>query len=354
MVIQERLVSREHNNFNILRLLAAVGVIITHAYALLGLPQFDWLKRTSLGLISFSKLGVYVFFVISGFLVTRSLENSATIKSFFWKRFLRIFPAMVVVIGLAVFVLGPLVTEAPLGDYFTSLETYRYLGGSFLYFITYSLPGVFLNNPYPGAVNGSLWTLPYEWACYCLLACLAPLIRKRSFIWLAGIAAACMATRTLLGHYQVFLVVPFVSIDTRELLLFAFLFFWGAAAGYVASYIRYNFLAVCLALVALGGLLFFHKKLASYWLLIILPFITVWLAAIPLPAVIRRWFNQADFSYGMYIYAFPVAQLLVYSYRGFTVTTFALATIFATLPLAMLSWYLVEKPALALKKFPPI
>ena len=87
--------------------MATVGVVVTHSYALLGLPEKDFLTKVTNSLLSFSRLGVYAFFVISGFLIANSLWHSENIKSFFWKRFLRIFPALIVVISITTFIVGP-------------------------------------------------------------------------------------------------------------------------------------------------------------------------------------------------------------------------------------------------------
>lgn len=345
----ERLNSRDHNNFNLIRLLAAAGVIITHSYALLGFPEIDLLKKISLGLISFSKLGVYLFFVISGYLVTRSLGNSSSVKSFFWKRLLRIFPALVTVILLGAFVLGPVFTELPLRLYFVSFELYRYLGGIFLYFISYTLPGVFLHNPYPAAINGSLWTLPYEWTCYLLVACLVPLVKHKNYQALGLAAIGAMIIRTLVGNIQYGLVIPLINVDTRQLLLYLFLFLLSGALAQAGNKIKYSGLAALGLLAVLVGLVLSNLKLANYWLLIILPYVTVWLASVPIKAGIQKLFNQADFSYGLYIYAFPVAQILIYLYPRFSPNSLALATLIGTLPLAAASWYLIEKPMLRLK-----
>lgn len=345
----ERLNSREHNNFNLLRLLAAIGVIITHSYALLGKPEVDFLKQLTHGLISASKLGVYVFFVISGYLVTKSLERSASLGSFFKKRALRIFPALVVVVVLAAGVLGPLFTELSWQNYFTSFATYRYLGGVFLYFITYRLPGVFLHNPYPGAINGSLWTLPYEWTCYVLLVGLAPFIRKNNFKAVGAAALGAMALRTIFGRWQFWLVIPGISVDTRQLLLYLFVFLGGAVLAQAGARVPYRTWIAAVLLFVLLALVFVSKSLADYWLLLVLPYLLIWLAALPLPTKLQQFFVRADFSYGLYIYAFPVAQILIYYFNGFNPHTLAVATTLAALPFAIASWYLVERPALKLK-----
>ncbi len=346
--VGERLRSRDNNIFNLLRLLAALGVIITHSYSFLGKPEHDLLFRLTNGLISFSRLGVYVFFIISGFLIAGSLENSKSLTSFFWKRFLRIFPALVVVVALAVLVLGPLVTNVSLATYFTSPATYRYLGGLVLYRLTYNLPGVFATNLYPHAVNGSLWTLPYEWTCYLVLAVCYPAIKKHRYVLIVLLAILCMVLRTVVGSLSIFPVVPVLHLDTRQFLLYAFLFLLGSVAQQTLELIPYKGYIVVVLMLSLA--LVNGSKLATYWLLIILPYVVLYLAAVQLPQKIRAFFNKADFSYGMYIYAFPVGQMLVHFFAPhLTTTTLATITIIATLPLAAASWYCIERPALRFK-----
>ncbi len=344
----DRLVSRDQNNFNLLRLLAALGVIITHSYALLGLPERDILHTATHGLLSFSRLGVYVFFVISGFLIANSLEHSPTAGSFFWKRFLRIFPALAVVLALTVFVLGPIMTVEPLRQYFSHLGTYRYLvGGLTLYGLIYTLPGVFVNNIYPRAVNGSLWTLPYEWTCYVALACLASLFKKRRAVTVALFIVAILGIRVLVGHFRAGLVIPVLNLDTRQLIEWGILFFFGVLALDARKYIQFTFVPAFIFAVELFLL---RGKLGYYWMLVAIPYITFYLASLPLPEKIFRLFTKFDYSYGVYIYAFPVGQLVAGAFgRSLNVASLAALTMLGTLPLAMASWYLIEKPMLKLK-----
>ena len=119
--------------------------------------------------------GVCIFFGISGYLVTDSWLRTPVLPVFVWKRFLRIWPALFVVVVLTTFVFGPLVTRIPLTDYFSSAQTWGYLGNAAFVFVP-GLPGVFDAPPLAGFVNGPLWSLPVEVACYgtvplsCLLA----------------------------------------------------------------------------------------------------------------------------------------------------------------------------------------
>ncbi len=348
---REVLLTRDKNNFNVLRLLAAVGVIITHSYALLGLPERDMLARLTHGLLSFSRLGVYCFFVMSGFLVAYSLQRSHGARAFFWNRFLRIFPGLAVVLMLTVFLLGPLVTQWPLKEYVLRPDTYHYLvGGIILYDIQYNLPGVFKTNPNQG-VNGSLWTLPYEWTCYVLLFISARPLKKYGYRAAFGIVLLAVVLRVIVGRYSLLPVINWLKLDTRQLLLYSTLFFSGAGWLSLRRYVRFRAEIWLGLLLLLVGVSFLFRGAAFYLMLAIVPYATLSLAAAPLPERIRTFFVQADYSYGVYIYAFPVGQLLVYYYRSYlSVASLALLTTVCTLPLAVVSWHVVEKYFLQFKK----
>jgi peptidoglycan/LPS O-acetylase OafA/YrhL len=344
----DRLVMPSENNFNLLRLAAALCVVITHSYALVGLPEKDVLNQVTRGLVSFSQLGLYSFFIISGFLVYASLIRSSSITSFFKKRARRIFPALIIVVLCTVFILGPLMTNLSVGNYINNQETYRYLGAIGLYRITYTLPGVFTHNPYPGAVNGSLWTLPYEWTCYVVLACTYRLIRRKPRLVLALGVLCALAIRTLVGRYQVAQVIPFLHLDVRQFMLFSALFTLGALAYEMRTVIPFR---GSIAVVLVGVVwIVSDTKVGLYALLGILPYVVLVLARARLSDRITRFVRHADFSYGFYVYAFPVGQILVSVFgHRISVVGLVLATIAAAAPFAIMSWYFVEKPMLRYK-----
>jgi peptidoglycan/LPS O-acetylase OafA/YrhL len=111
------------NNFDFIRFVCASFVIITHGLTFLGHWQDDWLGLLSQKHYPFSFYGVRVFFIISGFLIAQSLYNDDNLLSFFWKRCLRIFPGLFVVICFCLLIVGPIFTTLPLAQYLTSYET---------------------------------------------------------------------------------------------------------------------------------------------------------------------------------------------------------------------------------------
>jgi peptidoglycan/LPS O-acetylase OafA/YrhL len=168
------------NNVLPLRYVAAAGVMVFHSFTFSGRVGDDPLLRMFPPLNSGS-LGIKVFFLLSGFLVTKSYLERGGLVPFVVARVLRIYPALIAAtlfsIGVAAFV-----TAVPLRDFFSHPLTIRYLWSNALgWKIAFELPGAFATNPFPGGVNGSLWTIPVELRLYAVVALLgvAGLLARR-------------------------------------------------------------------------------------------------------------------------------------------------------------------------------
>ena len=332
------------NNFDAFRLIAAVMVIRSHQHPLMGLPS-PKLWGNELG-----ALGVVLFFAISGYLVTLSWLKDPSLWRFAARRVLRIWPGLLVVVVLCACVLGPLVTVLPLGEYLRQPQTWDYLHTLRLD-VRYELPGVFLGNPGGASVNGSLWTIPLEVQCYAVLAVLGVLGLWR---W----RAASLVMLALLCVWLVWRYGPWASqpspwsFDLQYGIVFA--------VGMVLACWRHLWIARRLLTTALAA--------AALWLLAqfapqplagqatlfgLAVFAVVWgSASWPVVRRVGRW---GDASYGVYIYAYPVQQTLVWSWGGQPWPFWpAFLTVCAvTAALAYLSWHLVEKPALRFKPHTP-
>lgn len=350
------MVKKTHaNNFDILRLIAAIFVIITHSYALLGLPETDVLYRLTLGTASLSRLGLWIFFIMSGYLVTASALSSTRVTSYIAKRTLRIVPACWVALILAALVLGPIITTVPLGEYFSASQTWAYLKGLSLFRMQYDLPGVFQTNPHVGAVNGSLWTIPYEVTLYGIPALLI-LVKKYMhvlryvlfFVWITGAALHSWWSPLVDA-----VTVPFLQLNLWFICHFG-LFFLGGALLYLFKK-EVTQTGAALGLCTILWMFSWQYGYAEQITYVVLPYMLMCVAFAPAAQLQSFWNKQkqlADISYGMYIYAFPVQQLIVYYWREqLGVVTLALSAIVLTIPLAILSRTLIEMPALRLKKY---
>jgi peptidoglycan/LPS O-acetylase OafA/YrhL len=329
--------SASKNSLDLLRLSAATLVLYSHQHALLGLAEphlFGW--------TTYGGVGVSIFFFLSGLLVWSSWARDPDSKRFFARRCLRIFPALWVVVALSVLVLGPLSSNLTLSDYLAAPETRGYLSTAVL-LVRHVLPGVFSGNPYPGAVNGSLWTLPVEFLCYVSVALVGSIgLIQRS--WLIGASLGLAVLAAAFGAQL--LGARFVS--HFEMVAF---FWWGVLYGFVSarpvSEVRGWAIFLGLALLAffwLGtrgtertGVLFLAGALV--------------IAAQHASFGSRLTEGLGDLSYGMYIFAFPVQQLLVAlgQGRGWSFAGYLSLSCVLTGVLAYASWHLIEKKALLFK-----
>lgn len=333
------------NNFDALRFWAALAVLWSHAFPIAhGEAVAQPLYRLSGGQTTLGGVAVACFFVISGFLITRSFERSAGASRFAEARALRIMPALLVVLAVVAFVLGPCLTSWPLPDYFASSEPYRYVVQIASFTGHAELPGVFEQNPVPH-VNDSLWTLRYEVACYVLVHGLgvARLLRREVTLGLYALTVAILAVlEGTHGGAAGDLPGPGRMLD------FGALFLAGAVVHQWRVPLRAHWAWLCLAGL-LASLLTSHFATAQR---LLLPYLVIVLARgvsmrIPSPA------RLGDLSYGIYIYSWPVTQLAVMMLPNPNWFTTGLLATPITLVLAFVSWHAIEKRALALKHRAP-
>jgi len=326
------------NNFDAIRLAAALAVLWDHQHVLMGLPgPKAWHN-------SYGGLAVAVFFAISGYLVAKSWLNDPNLLRFAWRRALRIWPGLVVAVLLSVFVLGPIATQLPVADYLRHPQTWAYLKTLSLD-VQFDLPGVFASN-LSHSVNGSLWTIPIEVKCYIALAVLG-------LLGLWRYSATSLFVLAVLLAYFAHRYAPSVKPphEWSYSLQYAVVFVIGMVfASFERFWLRQPWRAVLLVvplLIALSWLQPVWRGQAPVWALGCAAII-IGTASWP---VLRDVGRFGDCSYGAYIYAFPVQQSVLWL-LGPHFSNFWLATglsLVLTLLLAWASWHLIEQPALRLK-----
>jgi peptidoglycan/LPS O-acetylase OafA/YrhL len=333
------------NNFNLIRIIAALAVLISHGVTLAPVSGKAELLRESIGMTP-GGIAVDTFFITSGFLVTASLLNRSNLVEFVWARALRIYPALIIMLLLTVFVLGPALTSLPLSEYFLTRETYTYLPRSSTLFINVArqLPGVFSNNPVPNT-NASLWTLPYEVRMYATLAIawlvlkIMPRRRVKALKALIIIFAALSGIYVFVDHF-------YLSPGTRYARL-PFMFFTGASFYVLKDRIPiYHWLFwTLLSAVVFSA----HDKDLFYIVYSLsLAYIVFFLAYIP-SGFIRRYNSLGDYSYGIYIYAWPIQQSVATLIPSVSILNMILTSGAITILLSAASWHFIEKHALKLK-----
>ena len=335
-MVADRSTGRD-NNFNLIRIFAASGVLISHAYPIsLGRGAAEPLQGLLHG-VTLGTLCVYAFFTISGFFITRSFTQRRDALIFLRARALRLFPALAVVLAVTVIVASSFRTGVAPAAYWAAVPEY-YLRNITLFFLKYDLPGVFAENPYGPAINGSLWSLSYEVLCYLgvLGAGLLGLIDRPRFFLVCILVFSALAVGA-----QIF-DLPFRLERLAELGL-PFLIgmgFWVWRA-WVPLSVPLAVALFVLAFATLPGpapLFTTALTLALSYAVFVLGY-----AKIPAIAGYRRF---GDYSYGMYVYAFPIQQSLAHG--GITEPWLNMIIAFAaTLICAIASWHLVEEPAMS-------
>jgi len=327
------------NNFQFLRFVAAGVVVFFHCFALTD----HWTDEPLWRLTSdwnFGALGVQIFFVISGFLVTMSWETRARLAPFVVARALRIYPGLIAATVFTLVVAGlssPLAWSSFLSERQTIDFTWRAASG---WDLRYELPGAFAANPFPRAVNGSLYTLPIELRLYIgvAIAGVIGLIARRG-LFAAAIAAGIVAT---IVWPQWLPLAPNDEGVRRVALLFAL----GALAWRFRDFVPISLLAGAVAIALI---------LASPWgigrgILFAPLFVYAVLVLAYHPRLQWRGFNRAgDYSYGIYVYAFPIQQTLVERIPGIGPYPLFAAAMPLVVLVAIASWHGIEKPALGLK-----
>ncbi|AEF44711.1 acyltransferase 3 [Serratia sp. AS12] len=327
--------SHQKNCFDVFRILAAFLVLYSHHFALSGK-----MEPSFLGLESFGGLAVVIFFGISGYLIAQSGMRSGSFFSFMEKRIKRIFPALVVcsliLYGIVGFFLQP-------ESVFSKRSLLAVIN---LVALRGADPiGMAQDYIYPNAINGSLWTLPLEFSCYLILGI--------AFCFVKNIKPVLIILLTMIVLSIYFLSKPttigFYSISLQLFTPRAVSFFLGALMALSeTSWNKKNtktfiFFSGAILLYALKGS--YDIRVLGY---IIIPALVI-IAGSSLTD--RLIYGRFDYSYGVYIYAFPVQQIIINNTAlGFYSSMFISAGI--TLLLGALSWHIVERPFLRRKPLP--
>lgn len=328
------------NNFDFLRLLFASMVIITHSYALLALDATDpfliFLKGTAL-----SSIGVSGFFVLSGYLIMGSIERAKSIRTYLWNRVRRIMPGLFVVLLFTVFIIGPLFTRLGPAAYFGQLSTYLYFLRSLFFIPTDNmLPGLFVDNPLPH-VNGSLWTLRYEFLAYLSLVPVFFLGERYRIIYLLLVFVLMVVLQYLVLTRSGSLPES-ISYHLQNMSSLFISFYIGALLkAREALWLPHRRTILVLSAALLMFSYFLPVYFWNFCLFFVLP-LTILSFGKGCSAIVQIPRAIGDISYGTYIYAFPAQQVLV-TMGVDDVCVLILLSLLVSWTLGFLSFHLVEK-----------
>ncbi|WP_314854024.1 acyltransferase [uncultured Microbacterium sp.] len=327
------------NALNLVRLVMALGVIVFHSFALSGVEIRVWPIYQFLGYV-----WVDGFFAISGFLILSSWLARPSWQSFLTARVLRIYPAFWVCLVVTAVVLAPLgtilATGKTYGEVVSPANVSYVLSNATLVMTQYDIAGTPLGVPFPGNWNGSLWTLAWEFACYLAVLVLGVVGAYRHRWAVPAVFAATLAVYVAVSIGWV--SHSFVVLGAR----FGLMFSAGMLIKRFAHRIplTWPLVAVCAAIVMATMTLPDYRVIGA-------PLLAYAVLGVGALLTHRRLWLRNDISYGTYVYAFPIQQILASAGIWHSGAWALLAlSLLLTLPIAALSWFVVERPVLRLKQ----
>jgi peptidoglycan/LPS O-acetylase OafA/YrhL len=334
------------NAIGFLRVFFAAVVVYCHAYPIGGFG-YDPIDRWSKQSQSIGNLAVDGFFLLSGFLITRSYCSDGALGRFLWHRFLRIFPAFWVCLTVTALVFAPIAwlrEHGTIAGFLSAANpSWRYVASNFfLRTGLTNIAGIFGSSPYRLEVNGSLWTLKYEFSCYLAVALFGVIG------WLRKPAAVALLAW---GIYVIESTIAWnIGQQVTWPVFYAFGFFVCFAFGSAAYLFRdripmIGWLAAACGCIATASI---PMRLHAFVFIPCFSYAVLY-AAMKLP--VKSFDRKIDLSYGLYIYAFPLQQLLaLFGAPAFGFPIYLASSFVAALAFALASWTLIERPSLSLKK----
>ncbi len=341
-----QLKDRLNNNFDFLRVLAALCIIYTHSFNLLELSDQEFLMKLTNQKLDFAFVGLVIFFSVSGYLIAKSANSSSSFKNYLWKRFLRIQPLIIVVCILSVFLIGPMFTSISVSDYFTNISSFSYFRNIMpLFGVQFTLPGVFTKNIAESGVNGSLWTLILEERLYLIIGLV--FISKIKFSKIFNYFIAIVDIFYFANYF--FFDGTLIKYLNAPHIFYALIFLNASALYFLKiDFEKLKFKLTIVLFLILVLYFFSFTKINIIVEILVIPFVVICFAHIK--SFTNYTSKFGDFTYGIYIFSFPVQQMLIAKH---SVVSNPFKLFFLTLaivvPLAILSWHLLEKKMISSK-----
>lgn len=319
-----------NNSFDLIRHIAALAVLISHHYILSGLHEPRLQNFNSLGGIA-----VLAFFAISGFLITQSFLNTPSFYAYMEKRIARIFPALIACAFVMTYIFGSIFSKKTGFSFAFSLEALT----DFLKVSAFGradIGDITSDFIFKDSFNGSLWTLKIEFGFYLALAVALMALRKAATPLI--ITLAFCITTYICTDLESPIAAKILVYSTVGIAFFvgSSLYFYRSTLSSTKAQLFIGALSIALIFASLNTALVMVLASIGFSLLVLS------IGTLCKDSIIKSRF---DISYGMYLYAFPVQQLMInITELGFY--TSMLATIVIVIFLATLSWLLIEKPAL--------
>lgn len=335
---------RKDNNFGALRLFFASLVILSHSPVIITGNEDDDLLFRIFGTVTSGALAVDGFFIVSGYLVTKSFVSTQSMPDYFRKRIFRICPGFIVNYWVCIFVFAPL-----MGAGLAVLHP-NSLARDFVRMLRLGSPGAanaLAGMPYP-SLNGSAWTIAYEFRCYILVALLGLIgLYKKQYrgVVLAGVIA-CLVVNALGFLNETSGTSAAIFGSAPRTVRLTGMFGVGTVFYLFEDYIVYDWrIAASVGVVVICSL--FSSHLAEFSIAVFGGYLVFWFAFKFKVLALSKFTNRTDLSYGIYLYAWPVQAAIVFFDRSINQWVLSLLALLISAMLAGLSWTLIEKPSLA-------
>jgi len=332
------------NNFDFLRFLFASLVVLSHSYPIgTGNEDREPLALFTNHQLTFGSLAVDCFFIISGFLISHSWVSRPQPRLFLEKRVRRIYPGFVAAVLIGAFVVTPLFSTA--GSAGITADFLLEFAGRTLRLLQATPGPAFQTNPASGTINGSLWSISYEFWCYIgVMACgVAGLLRRPRLL-----ATALIGAMLVSFAFAWFQLTIGGGVLGRVL---GYPPFWARLLPYflvgMAFHAYRDRLRLTTRGAALCAVIFVAASFVPYAMIFALPvlaaYLIFWFAFLPLKPL-HRFAKHGDFSYGIYLYSFPILQIIVF-WRGTAMDPLALFAIAwpVSIAVAAISWHVLER-----------
>lgn len=338
-------ISRE-NNFDFLRLFFASLVIVSHSFPLVGDYDLEPLRYLTNSRYDLGGIAVHCFFVISGYLIFQSVERSSNFLNYFWKRILRLYPAFIIMTLVTMAIIPfiyegstPLLENQSFLSYFPRQIT--------LFNLQQNIEGVFTHLPYIG-INGSLWTIRYEFTMYILVGLLFFVKKEWRLFALISFFIICYAIQIL--YHPEFLnkrIFEKIYLHSPSFYHLGTFFSAGAILSYFIKQLKtWGDITISLSILCIITSIYFD--IYHYVAPILLPIAVIGFGISSTPFINKVGKAFGDISYGVYIYGWPIQQILIYT-LDLNAYQLILPSLLISFFIGWISWHIVEKRALKLK-----
>ena len=336
-----------NNNFNFLRFFLATLVLLSHSAELIDGNRKREILTQLFGTISFGEMAVDGFFILSGFLILQSWERDPNLFHFIKNRFLRIFPAFIVASLISAFVVGPLGSDTT--KYFTQFNLIQYIK-SLIFLSTPIVPPTFEGLPY-ASINGSMWTIAYEFRCYMIVALLGICgfaWRRNFWLVLTLLALLPLLIPNILNQIT-FRGVSSILFGSSQQFFHLLAFFMAGGCFYLfRNEISFKTSWMFVAAIVLI-LCFFNIRTTPLAFIILGAYILFWFAFSKFQ-LLEQFKRYPDISYGFYLYGWPIQKLLIWYIPSLSPWLLFIFAFGFSCFFGLLSWNVVERPFLRRKE----